>query len=108
VPLVITEIGAAFDDVVTGEGEIRDSGRTRYLHASTLQAHRAITDGVDLRGCYVWSFMDTWEYNLGYSARFGLVHVDFETQERTPKGSARWFTEVAHRNGVTRSVADAY
>jgi beta-glucosidase len=104
-PLVITEIGAAYEDTVTPDGKVHDPARTRYLHESVLQAHRAITDGVDLRGCYVWSFLDTWEYNLGYTARFGLVHVDWSTQERTPKASAFWFCETARNNGLSRSIS---
>ena len=98
-PVYITEIGAAFDDVVGEDGNVDDEARRDYLREHLLATHRAIADGVDVRGCYVWSFTDTWEYNLGYEARFGLVHVDYETQKRTVKGSGTWFASVARDNG---------
>jgi len=98
-PIYITEIGAVFDDTVGADGRVDDPARRDYLRDHLLAAHRAIADGVDLRGCYVWSFTDTWEYNLGYGARFGLVHVDYETQRRTVKDSGEWYAGVARANG---------
>lgn len=100
-PVHITEIGAAFDDEVGTDGAVDDSRRLEYLRDCLVQAHRAIADGVDLRSCFVWSFTDTWEYNLGYGARFGLVHVDYETQRRTVKSSGRWLGQVAQANGLS-------
>jgi beta-glucosidase len=92
-PLVITENGAAFDDVEV-DGRVRDRDRTDYLQRHFTAAHRAISRGVDLRGYLVWSFMDNFEWSYGYSKRFGIVRVDYETQERIVKDSARWFSDL--------------
>jgi len=99
-PLHVTEIGAAFDDVVGPDGRVDDLRRQEYIRDCLVSAHGAIADGVDLRSCFIWSFTDTWEYNLGYAARFGLVHVDYDTQKRTVKDSGRWFGEVSRTNEV--------
>jgi beta-glucosidase len=88
-PLVITENGAAFDDDVV-DGEVRDVERTDYLRRHFTAAHRAIERGVDLRGYLVWSLLDNFEWGYGYSKRFGIVHVDYDTQERTVKDSGKW------------------
>jgi beta-glucosidase len=96
----ITEIGGAFDDEVGPDRTVDDARRVAYLRDCLVEAHRAIGDGVDLRSCFIWSFTDTWEYNLGYGARFGLVHVDYGTQRRTVKSSGRWFGQVAQANGL--------
>jgi beta-glucosidase len=64
-----------------------------------MAAHAALEEGIDLRGWYVWSFLDTWEFWLGLSARFGLVHIDYETLRRTVKSSGRWFAGVMAANG---------
>ena len=66
-------------------------------------AWRAIQDGIDLRGYFVWSLPDNFEWAHGYSKRFGLVYVDYETQRRIPKDSARWFARVTRRNGLAGS-----
>jgi beta-glucosidase len=104
-PVHITEIGAAFDDEVAADGTVDDPRRLAYIRDCLVQAHRAIADGVDLRSCFIWSFTDTWEYNLGYGARFGLVHVDYETQRRTVKSSGRWFGQVAQAHGFSLDAA---
>ena len=65
--------------------------------------HDAIDEGVDIRGYYEWSLMDNFEWSLGYDKRFGLVHVDFETMDRTPRESAFWYREVIKRNGVAET-----
>jgi beta-glucosidase len=93
VPLYVTENGAAFDGIT-------DPQRIAYLDNHLRAAHRAIEDGVDLRGYFVWSLMDNFEWAFGYSKRFGLIHVDYETLQRTPKDSARWFAAVTRRNGL--------
>jgi beta-glucosidase len=93
VALYVTENGAAF-------GGVADRPRIAYLDAHFRAAHRAIADGVDLRGYFVWTLMDNFEWAWGYSKRFGLIHVDCETLERTPKDSARWFAQVTRRNGL--------
>jgi beta-glucosidase len=103
--LYITENGAAFpDEPVAGDG-VPDPERIAYLDSHFRAAHRAIEDGVDLRGYFVWTLMDNFEWGWGFSKRFGLVHVDYDTQRRTPKDSARWFAEVTRRNGLPRGSA---
>jgi beta-glucosidase len=92
-PLYVTENGAAFEGVA-------DPQRIAYLDSHLRAAHRAIADGVDLRGYFVWSLLDNFEWAFGYSKRFGLIHVDYETLQRTPKDSARWFAQVTRRNGL--------
>ena len=90
----MTENGAAFDDVVDGEGRVRDPDRIAYLDAHVSAARNAATQGVPLDGYLVWSLLDNFEWAQGYAARFGVVHVDFETQRRTPKDSAAWLAEA--------------
>jgi beta-glucosidase len=92
-PLMITENGAAFDDEVV-DGRVKDDKRVDYLRRHFVAAHRAMARGVDLRGYLVWSLMDNFEWGYGFSKRFGIVHVDYESLVRTPKDSARWFTEL--------------
>jgi len=100
-PLMVTENGAAFDDVVTPDGRVEDAARVDYLRAHITAAHRALELGVDLRGYFVWSLLDNFEWGYGYSKRFGVVRVDFDTQHRTVKASGRWFGDLA-RSGVIR------
>jgi beta-glucosidase len=88
-PVVITESGASFADRVERDGSIDDEARVLYL-AEHLAVAFAGVPGVDLRGYFVWSLLDNWEWAAGFSQRFGLVHVDFDTQERTPKRSFGW------------------
>ncbi len=95
----VTENGAAFTDADVREAPIADPRRVAYLREHLLAAHRAIEDGVPLRGYFVWSLMDNWEWSLGYAKRFGLHRVDFETQRRVARDSAAWYGEVA-RTGV--------
>ncbi|MFE9750978.1 GH1 family beta-glucosidase [Saccharothrix saharensis] len=102
-PLYVTENGVAYDDQVVeveGESRVLDEGRRTYLEDHFRAAHRAIADGVDLRGYFVWSLLDNYEWSEGYGRRFGLVHVDFATQRRTLKDSGRWFAEVTRANGL--------
>ncbi|WP_030153928.1 GH1 family beta-glucosidase [Streptomyces sp. NRRL S-244] len=100
VPLMITENGAAYADYADPEGDVHDPDRIGYLHGHLASVHRAIEDGVDVRGYFVWSLLDNFEWAYGYSKRFGLVHVDFATQRRTPKDSARWYADVIARGGL--------
>ena len=97
-PLAVTENGAAFPDRVE-DGAIHDRARIDYLRRHFGAAHRAMERGVDLRGYFVWSFLDNFEWAYGYSKRFGIVRVDYGTQQRTPKDSAHWFAELA-RTGI--------
>jgi beta-glucosidase len=103
VPIYVTENGAAFADEKGDDGAVHDPARVAYLDAHLRAAHRAIGDGVDLRGYFVWSLMDNFEWSFGYSKRFGLIHVDYETLERTPKDSARWYAQVTRGNGLPES-----
>jgi beta-glucosidase len=98
-PVIVTENGGAFDDVVTPDGRVEDAERLAYIRDHLMAAHAALEEGIDLRGWYVWSFLDTWEFWLGLSARFGLVHIDYETLRRTVKSSGRWFAGVMAANG---------
>lgn len=101
VPLYITENGAAFYDPPTAlEGRVDDPLRAWYLREHLRAAHRAIAQGVDLRGYFAWSLFDNYEWSAGYAKRFGLVHVDFATLERTPKASARFYADVIRANGL--------
>lgn len=99
-PLYLTENGAAFADRPGPDGTINDQERIAYLRAHLAEAHRAIAAGIDLRGYFVWSFLDNFEWEHGYGPRFGLVYVDYATQARTPKASATWYAEVIARNGL--------
>jgi beta-glucosidase len=100
VALYVTENGAAFADEKSPDGAVHDPARVEYLDRHFRAAHRAIGDGVDLRGYFVWSLLDNFEWSFGYSKRFGLVHVDYDTLERTPKDSARWYAQVTRANGI--------
>jgi beta-glucosidase len=97
-PIYITENGCSYDDVVTTDGRCDDPGRVSYLDGHVRAVHRAIGDGVPVRGYFVWSLLDNFEWAEGYTKRFGLVHVDFATQARTPKTSYEWYRNlIAHR-----------
>lgn len=104
IPLYVTENGAAFADEVGPDGTVADPQRIDYLDSHFRVARRAIDDGVDLRGYFVWSLLDNFEWAWGFSKRFGLVHVDYQTQKRTLKDSARWFAQVTRNNGVTEGT----
>jgi beta-glucosidase len=93
-PILITENGAAFDDQVL-DGAVADPARIDYLRRHITAVHRAMARGVDVRGYFVWSLFDNFEWTHGYSKRFGIVHVDYETLQRLPKESARWYAELA-------------
>ena len=96
----ITENGAAYPDQVGADGQVFDPRRVAYLRDHFVQAARAIAEGVPLRGYFVWSLMDNFEWAYGYSKRFGLVYTDYATQQRTPKASARWYSRVIAENAV--------
>jgi len=99
-PLMITENGAAFDDLPGADGSIHDHERISYLRDHLVVVHEAIESGVDLRGYFVWSLLDNFEWSFGYSKRFGIVHVDYATQRRVWKDSAYWYREVISANGI--------
>ncbi|MFF0106942.1 GH1 family beta-glucosidase [Streptomyces hirsutus] len=98
-PLYITENGAAYDDKPGADGTVHDPERIAYLHGHLSAVRRAITDGADVRGYYLWSLMDNFEWAYGYEKRFGAVYVDYATQVRTPKASALWYGRAA-RSGA--------
>lgn len=99
-PLLITENGAAFEDQPTPAYEVHDPQRISYLHGHLAAVHRAIADGAPVQGYFVWSLLDNFEWSYGYSKRFGLVHVDYPTQRRTPKASAAWYANVARSRAI--------
>ncbi|MFJ4944362.1 beta-glucosidase [Streptomyces violascens] len=99
VPLLVTENGAAYPDAPDAQGRFHDPDRIRYLHGHLSAVLDAIRDGVDVRGYYLWSLLDNFEWSYGYGKRFGAVHVDYDTQVRTPRSSAHWYARAA-RDGV--------
>ncbi|MDT5042503.1 MAG: beta-glucosidase [Actinoplanes sp.] len=99
IPLYVTENGAAFTDTKSADGAVHDPDRTAYLRRHFTAAHQAIADGADVRGYFVWSLLDNFEWAFGYTKRFGLIHVDYETQQRTLKDSALWYRDVITANG---------
>lgn len=96
--IFLTENGCAFDDQLL-DGRVNDQRRVDFLQDYMTECARAIQSGVNLKGYFVWSFLDNFEWTFGYSKRFGLHYVDFETGERTPKASAKWYKEVIRNNG---------
>ncbi|HEX7804865.1 MAG TPA: beta-glucosidase [Cellulomonas sp.] len=94
-PLVVTENGAAFHDEVSPDGRVHDLDRVSYLHDHIDAVGAAIDHGADVRGYFVWSLMDNFEWAYGYGKRFGAVYVDYATLERTPKSSAHWYGRAA-------------
>jgi beta-glucosidase len=98
--IYITENGCAASDAVSADDQIYDSDRVMYLRNGMSQLQRAVREGVPVKGNFVWSAMDNFEWTDGYGTRFGIVHVDFKTQKRTPKLSAQWFREASRRNAV--------
>lgn len=93
-PLVVTENGAAFDDEVSEDGRVHDPKRVGYLHDHIAAVAEAIARGADVRGYMAWSLLDNFEWAYGYSKRFGIVRVDYDTLERTWKDSARWYARL--------------
>jgi beta-glucosidase len=100
VPIAITENGAAFDDGDIVDGYVDDPARVQYLQGHLAALGRAIADGVDVRRYYVWSLLDNFEWEHGYEQRFGIVHVDYDTQRRVPKRSGLWYRDhIAQSRG---------
>jgi beta-glucosidase len=101
IPLYITENGAAYPDVVSADGQVHDPERIAYVHRHLVAAHEALTAGADLRGYFVWSLLDNFEWAYGYAKRFGIIHVDYATCQRTLKDSAHWYRGVIAAGGVS-------
>src|SRR5262249_44114771 len=105
IPIYVTENGAAFFDPPTADGpHLPDPLRVQYLREHITAVHAAMQQGADIRGYFVWSLLDNFEWSLGYSKRFGIVHVDFDTQKRTPKDSARFYADVIASGGKVLNV----
>jgi beta-glucosidase len=102
VPVVITENGAAFDDPPALDGVVEDPQRVAYLEGHVDAVARAIADGVDVRGYFAWSLMDNFEWSRGYAKRFGIVHVDYDSQRRTVKRSGEWYRDLIARTREAR------
>jgi beta-glucosidase len=98
--IYITENGTGAADELAQDGNVYDTDRIMFLRGFLTQLQRATADGAPVKGYFLWSMMDNFEWVDGYGNRFGLVYVDFETQKRTPKMSARFFREVSTRNAV--------
>jgi len=98
--LIISENGASYSDGPDAAGRISDVRRIAYLHSHIAAVGRAIQSGVPVTGYYQWSLMDNFEWAFGYTQRFGMVYVDFETQQRLPKDSALWYRQVIQQNGI--------
>ena len=99
-PIYITENGAAYDDVPSEDGSVDDPERVDYLRGHLAALQTAVAAGVDVRGYFVWTLLDNFEWAEGFAKRFGIVYVDYATQARTPKTSAGWLGQVARRNAL--------
>jgi len=105
-PIYITENGVSCADNVAADGRVHDTPRIEFLDAYFGQIQRAIREGVDVRGYFLWTFLDNFEWERGYLERFGIVWVDFATQRRIPKDSALWYQEVIRLNGQNLTKND--
>jgi beta-glucosidase len=99
-PIYITENGAAFQDTVAPDGSIHDDQRLDYVRQHLRQLRLAMQDGVDVRGYFVWSLLDNFEWSQGFTKRFGVIRVDYESQKRTIKDSGSWYARVIANNQV--------
>jgi beta-glucosidase len=97
--IIITENGIPVPDGVDFDGRVRDERRIRYVRDHLKQVHRAISEGIPVKGYFHWSLLDNFEWAFGYTMRFGLVYVDYSTQERIIKESGHWFSRVIKDNG---------
>jgi beta-glucosidase len=97
--IYVTENGACYDDKMAGNGTVQDDDRTAYLRDHIAAARRALADGVKLKGYFAWSLLDNFEWSEGYSRRFGIIHVDFASQKRTPKASFGFLSDTIKRRG---------
>lgn len=98
--MFITENGCAAQDEVNANGEVIDTDRIMYLRQYLKSADRAISEGYPLKGYFLWSLMDNFEWVEGYSKRFGIIYVDYKTQQRIPKASFEWYAECIRQNRV--------
>ncbi|MCM1386374.1 MAG: GH1 family beta-glucosidase [Bacillus sp. (in: Bacteria)] len=103
-PLYITENGMSCHDIVSSDGQVHDPNRIEFLDLYLSALQRANDDGADVRGYFLWTFLDNFEWDKGYTERFGIVHVDFTTQKRIAKDSAFWYQDVIRTNGRSLTV----
>ncbi len=103
-PIYITENGMSCHDAVSLDGKVHDPNRIDFLERYLAAVQKAIEEGVDIRGYFEWTFLDNFEWAHGYNERFGMVYVDFATQQRIPKDSAYWYKEVMESNGASLFV----
>ena len=104
--IIVTENGAAFDDIIAPDGEIHDVQRVDYYRKHLQALHRAIRDGADIRGYLVWSSFDNFEWAQGYAKRFGMTYVDYPTQKRIIKDSGKWYAALIRNNALTEEMQD--
>ncbi|MDB5328237.1 MAG: beta-glucosidase [Phycisphaerales bacterium] len=104
--IYITENGCANGDIQTEQGDIHDTARMMFLQNHFIQAHRAVDEGVPLHGYFLWSLLDNFEWATGYTRRFGLCYVNYQTQQRTPKLSAKFYRDVIRRNAVGGTIEE--
>jgi beta-glucosidase len=98
--IYITESGAGYDDPPPVNGEVHDLHRREYVRQCLIELRRTLDDGSPIRGYFLWSFMDNFEWLDGYTRRFGICYTDYKTQKRTPKLSAHWYAEVMRSNRI--------
>ena len=99
IPIYITENGMPFDDASGREANLDDQARIEYVKNVLIWLHKAMEEGADVRGYYLWSLMDNFEWSAGYDARYGLYYTDYEKAERIPKKSAKWYAQVIREKG---------
>ena len=102
IPIYITENGTYSETERLIDGELHDAQRIRYVQGFLQWLYKAIQEGADVRGYYLWSLLDNYEWTAGYDYKFGIVHNDFTTQKRTPKDSAQWYANVIKSNGIEK------
>lgn len=103
-PLYITENGMSCHDIVSGDGQVHDPNRITFLDRYLSALQRAADDGADVRGYFLWTFLDNFEWSKGYTERFGIVYVDFASQKRIAKDSAYWYQKIMEGNGKMLSI----
>jgi beta-glucosidase len=102
--ILVTENGVPVHDAPDADGAVRDPERISYLSRHLRVLRASLQKGIPVKGYFVWSILDNFEWKLGYAMRFGLVHVDFATLRRTPKSSFGWFADVIRRNGLEEAA----
>jgi beta-glucosidase len=98
--MYITENGCAYPDDINKKGRVDDLARIEYLRSHLIGLHRAVSEGIPVKGYFCWSFLDNFEWSLGYSKRFGIVHVNYENYKRIPKLSFEWYARLIKNKGI--------